>query len=187
LKTFEKTGIFNFKITISIQQTFFDFSPSVDKCNYTTATGKHQFTLILEENLDNLVWTTKQNSFPGSLPLFDVARNLDVKRSRRGILFGEGECQGAELAIAFKIALEMLKQNNFLFNTGRVIIKVVILHILSRLISFAILDTLNVTKVEQVVCDRHNFGAVVIKDTIWTIGQFVAKAVLRAEVNKFAD
>jgi hypothetical protein len=60
----------------------------------------------------------------------------------------------------------MLEQNNFLFNTGRVIIEVVILHILSRLISFAILDTLNVTEVEQVVCDRDNFGAVVIKDTI---------------------
>jgi hypothetical protein len=137
--------------------------------------------------LDYFVGAAQDNCLSRALPLLDVARNFHCERSLGCILFCEIELQWPKLAVALQVALEVLKQNDFLFNGCRVVKEVVILYILGRLVSAAVLDALNVAEVEKVRSQCYNLSAIVVKHAVCAVRQLVAEAIFRAKINEFAN
>lgn len=80
----------------------------------------------------------------------------------------------------------MLQEDDFLVDRGGVVVEVKVLYTLLGT-SCTVLDSLDVAEVEKILTDRHDFGAVVKKDTVSSITHLVAKTVFCAEINKFYD
>ena len=64
--------------------------------------------------MNDFVGVSQEDGFLGSLPLLDVAQRLVGLRSFWSTFFREIELEWLELLVSIEIALEVLKQDNFL-------------------------------------------------------------------------
>lgn len=116
-----------------------------DEGYYSISTAENQLRLILEEHLNNLIAQPEEYSFLGSLPLLEVAWRSLASLLRRHLRV-EVELQWLELLVSIEVALEMLKQDDFLVNSLRVVEEIQTLDV----VLLAALAPLNVVEVEQV-------------------------------------
>lgn len=86
--------------------------------------------MVLENYLDHLVAVTKQDCLLGSFPFFYVGNVVEIRWTRRCVGLCKVENHWLELAICFKVRLEMLEQHNFFADRSWIVEKVVFVYLL---------------------------------------------------------